>query len=263
MFQTIRNKGGKYIRGFVERRDKKKINTHPALVSLLTKYGRTSHSTGASHADYLALYSYIKTHKPKEVLECGTGFSTVVIAQALKENEEESGIMGHLVSMEENEKYYQDALRSLPEQFKNDSCVQIVCSPAVEDTYQVFRGIRYREIPKRPYDFVFVDGPDYVLPRGESLLAYDLDFLRLVEKSNHPMSAFIDTRTDTSYMYSLLFPNHFVYDHVRGTGIVRNVTKNDLIQDLIKEKKVVARVLARGGRHMQRPKLSKLFFGNY
>jgi predicted O-methyltransferase YrrM len=249
------------LENLVEKSSRAKIERHPVINKLLKKYKERSPSTGCSYTDYFALYRYIRRHKPREVLECGTGFSTVIIAQALKENELDYGIQGHLVSMEEDAAYFQSALNSLPDEIKNSKRVKIVLSPAVEDAYEIFNGVRYTNIPKRNYDFVFIDGPNYIEPRPQYLLPYNLDFLRLVEKSSQPISAFVDTRRDTSYMYSLLFQDKFAYDIIRGIGIISSVTKNDLTHDLIKGKHLVARSLK--GRFMKHPNIIKMLIGNH
>ena len=49
--------------------------------------------TGASYSDYLTLYEQVKSFKPKEILECGTGITTVVLAQALLENARETAVI--------------------------------------------------------------------------------------------------------------------------------------------------------------------------
>jgi tRNA A58 N-methylase Trm61 len=82
------------------------------------------------------------------VLELGTGASTVVIAQALLEND-----VGRVTSMEESEDWYIHARQNLPSGLP----VDIVLSSTVEDCFSIFRGIRHRDIPDRSYDFVFVD----------------------------------------------------------------------------------------------------------
>lgn len=114
MHKPFRYQFAGYLANKIERRAEQQIKRHAVLCGYLEHYRRTSPSPGCSYADYSLLYRYVKNHKPREVLECGTGFSTVVILQALRENEEEYGIKGRLVSMEENRDYYEAAVKSLP-----------------------------------------------------------------------------------------------------------------------------------------------------
>jgi hypothetical protein len=231
MLKPFRYVLDKFFSTRIEVRAKRLIKNNKSLRSYLEYYKSRSPSTGCSYADYLAIYNYVKKHKPKEVLECGTGFSTLVIAQALKENEEEYGIRGHLVSMEESEKYYGAALKSLPPDLKNDSRLEIVLSPVIEDSHGFFHGVLYKEIPPRKYDFVFVDGPS---PTAgfTAARAINLDFVKLVSESDHYIGALIDSRKCTCLMYSLLFPNKFSYDYLRDIGIVTPVNKYDLADDV-------------------------------
>src|SRR3546814_15369311 len=56
-----------------------------------------------SYSDYLTLYEQVRAHRPREILECGTGISTVVLAQALRENAAEIGqAPGRVTSMEDD-----------------------------------------------------------------------------------------------------------------------------------------------------------------
>jgi len=65
------------------------LKRHPKLWKGLVKYTEKTGSAGCSMMDYYALYKQIRNIKPLEVLECGTGVSTLVIAHALMENERE------------------------------------------------------------------------------------------------------------------------------------------------------------------------------
>ncbi len=240
----------------IEERAKRWVESNTTLRDHLEYYRRTSPSTGCSYSDYLSLYKYVRKYKPLEVLECGTGFSTVIITQALKENEADGGSHNwRLVSMEQSAKYYDAAMKSLPPILKNDARLEIVLSEAVEDTYEFFRGVRYNEVPKRAYDFVFVDGPDLMMHPDKQPLTFNYDFVKLVSESDHPIGAFIDTRVSTCFVYSLLFPNKFKYDYLRWLGIVEPVTKNDLSTGI----KIVSRAMAK--RQFRRPSIWQLITG--
>lgn len=254
---SIRHSLGSFIRRYIEDRAERIIKSRPLLKKYLEDYARTSSSTGCGYSDYLLLYNWIRDHKPQEVLECGTGFSTVVLAAALKENEKEYGIPWRLVSMEENKEYYDMACRSFPQELKNDSRVEIILSPAVEDTYEFFRGVRYKDIPKRSYDFIFVDGPNFMTDPKKHPLTFNFDLVDIVRQSEKPVSAIIDTRTSTCFVYSLLFPEKFRYDYLRKVGVVYFVTKNDLAD----ARKIVANAMSRHA--FRRPPLGALLRGRY
>lgn len=210
---------------FLEERAKKELQSHALLWNALAAYREKSPSTGCSFSDFLILYTYVRQHKPKEILECGTGVSTIILAHALLENEKETGIAGRVTSMEENEGYYKSAVPLLPPHLTR--YIDMVLSPTVEDVYGVFRGIRYADIPDRPYDFVFVDGPDTC---GQTKVQHtsDLDFIKIVSQSDMPVCGVVDQRIGTCLVYHALFGEKFRYDYVRKMGFVGPCTRHDL-----------------------------------
>jgi len=188
-----------------------------AAWSPLQEYLTRTRSTGCSYIDYWQLYRAIRRHRPREVLELGTGASTVVIAQALLEN----GV-GRVTSMEESEDWYIHARQNLPSGLP----VDIALSSTVEDCFSIFRGIRYRDIPDRSYDFVFVDGPSYRTGKGE--ITFDFDLIRIVERSQGPVRAIIDKRVSTCFVMQRVLPGKVRYVRHLGLGFVDPVTSADL-----------------------------------
>ena len=67
----------RWIGDVIEKRAKR-ILRETNVWEPLQAYLAESPSTGCSYSDYLLLYKYIREKKPKHVLECGTGVSTVV-----------------------------------------------------------------------------------------------------------------------------------------------------------------------------------------
>jgi len=201
------------------------IQSNTELWTTLSAYLQKSNSTGCNFIDYAALYRHIRTKKPSLILECGTGVSTVVMAQALVENARE-GVEGRIVSMEEIEKYYDLAKSILPAQYA--SLVDIRLSPVVEDSFSLFRGVRYRDVPKLDYDFVFVDGPNYVAP-SDKMVTFDFDFIHAVRNSSKPVSAIIDKRVSSCYVFQKVFgPGKVRYDGIRHLGFCTDCTAADL-----------------------------------
>lgn len=210
----------------VERQAEKTIKGLP-LWPLLKTYLDRSASTGCSFSDYLVLYNYVREHKPREVLECGTGASSVVLAHALFENHRQYGIKGRVASMEEHRRYHETAVTLFPVELREYA--EIFLSPAVEVTRDFFRGARYKEVPKRQYDFVFVDGPDFMTNPKFSPMAFDYDLVDVIAQSDTPVSAIVDTRTSTCFVYHLLFGDKFRYDYIRKLGFLEPCTKQDLL----------------------------------
>ena len=210
----------------LERQAQGKIREQTALSAVLDSFIEKTQASGASYADYLMLYTYVRTRKPKEILECGTGVTTVVMAQALHDNEKE-GVRGRLTSMEDIKNYYENALSSFPEHLKK--YVDFVYSPKVEDYYHLFRGARYRDVPSdRQYEFVYIDGPK-TSTLSDKQKTFDFDFIRVIEHSEIPVFAFVDTRMSTCWaLKHLLKEGKVRFDYVNQVGIIGPCTKDDL-----------------------------------
>tara|TARA_B100001123_G_scaffold428076_1_gene544467 strand:- start:674 stop:1468 length:795 start_codon:yes stop_codon:yes gene_type:complete len=189
------------IRRFMELYARIYLKRHSELWKELVQYQKKTGSTGCNLTDYYVLYRRIRKLMPTEVLECGTGTSTLVIAHALMENEKETGRQGRVTSMEEEIEYADMAKKLLPDVYRDK--VEIVFSPTIEDCYSMFRGIRYQDVPKREYDFVFVDGPKYVSPH-DNHMNFDFDYLHILRNSNIPVDGLIDQRVSTVFVLQQL-----------------------------------------------------------
>ena len=203
------------------------IKKNSGLWDDLNEYIKKSKSTGCNFSDYWELYKFVRNKKPKEILECGTGVSTIVMAYALLENKKE-GYAGRITSLEENEEYYNMAKKLVPEKMK--VCVEIVFSTRKEDYYSIFRGVRYSDVPDRPYDFVFVDGPNYVAP-SDGMVTFDFDYIDIVRKADHPVYGIIDKRVSTCYVLQKIFGlDKIKYNSITHLGFLGPCTKYDLKQ---------------------------------
>ena len=67
------------------------LRANASLWDLMTRAAAGTAVKGASFLDYLTLYEQVRAFRPREVLKCGTGISTVVLAYALMENAREDG----------------------------------------------------------------------------------------------------------------------------------------------------------------------------
>ena len=205
----------------------RELRRNTALWQTLTAYLEKSTSTGVGYNDYLALYTHVRTHRPKEILECGTGVSTVVLAHALMENERETGIHGRVTSMEDKAEWLKVAEELLPEALA--PYVDLVLSPRVEDGWYIFRGVRYERLPDRAYEFVFVDGPDFHALSDEQL-TFNFDLIRVVQRSDIPVYALVDDRLSSSFVYQKVFgPEKARYSTRHRLCFIGPVTRRDLL----------------------------------
>lgn len=209
------------------RRAKKALEKNTELWRLMTEAAAGTAVTGASYSDYLTLYEQVKTFKPKEILECGTGITTIVLAQALLENARENGGKpGRVTSMEDDRAWFEVAGSRLPADVA--PVVDLVHSPKVDGFYKCFRGVMYETLPDRPYDFIFSDGPDRHSPvNGDKL--FNLDLINVVRRSEHPVRAVVDNHYLTFYILQKVFGVELArYSVSHKLMFVGPVTKDDV-----------------------------------
>lgn len=209
------------------------------LTDLIARAGSALDSTGADASDYALLHSFIRHRKPQYVLECGTGLTTWVIADALKKNVEESqhsASVPIVVSMEDNDAWFDQADRCLPAEFR--PYVQLIKSGRVYDHYSIIFGVRYAEIPDYPYELMWVDGP--VARYTSSEFSWEtedyehiaiLDLVRLLQRRNLTLTVLIDNLKRTQMAYACLFKQGTIkcYTHWSNVGVLDSVTANDLV----------------------------------
>ncbi|MGI9381437.1 MAG: class I SAM-dependent methyltransferase [Methyloligellaceae bacterium] len=202
------------------------LRSAPHLWRAIEDYKKVSDVTGASMSDYRTLYEQVREHKPREILELGTGFSSVILAHALMENEKEGAPKGRITSMEEHEGWFEKASEVLPENVRDH--VEIIHSPKVDGFYKIFRGVQYREIPDRDYDFVFSDGPErHSTINGDKL--FDLDLVQIVRRSEKPVRAVVDNHYLTFYVLQKVFGTELArYSVSHRLMFVGPVTKHDV-----------------------------------
>lgn len=214
MIREIKKIVSKRIIHFLEKRARRKLKQDKNLWSFLSTID--AKSTGCSMNDYWVLYSYILREKPVEVLELGSGISTVVMAHALQKNGS-----GNITSMEESEQYAALTIQMIPVNLR--SCVTVIFSESIEKRKGLFVGKGYKSIPNRPYDFVFVDGPHY-----DRETSYGVDLLDIIARAEKPLSAIIDSRAGSCVVYNLFLKPKFYFDYFQNIGFVKKVTRKDL-----------------------------------
>lgn len=214
------------LTSLTERFYRAKLKSDKGLWDEIQAYQNKTKSTGAKYATLYHVYHSILRLKPRGIVECGTGLSTVVICKAIEEIQKtDPAYKPSFVSLESEEFYWKHALDLLPPKFQ--PVVEIRLSGLAEDVFSMFRGVRYDAIPAGPYDFVFVDGPSYKTEQGG--LSFCFDLLKYIEMSETPVHAVIDTRVSTVFVLQRLLGKTLVrYNDITRVGIVDGATKNDL-----------------------------------
>lgn len=227
LLKMVRNRILIERRRILERWAEWNIKKRRVLWSNLQEYLSKSKSTGCGYIDYWYLYKYVIDKKPVEILECGTGVTTLIMATALSDLEAEGFKAGRVTSMDSQEKYLDMSRELLPESLQK--YVDFKCSDLMQDFFSIYRGIRYKDIPNRDYDFVFIDGPDYKSP-SDGTLTFDFDFLYLLQNTIHPIAGMVDKRLSTCYvLQQLLGTDRVRYDAVAHLGFIKPSTKENLI----------------------------------
>lgn len=226
MINQIKNKIFIVRRKLLQVLAKSQLSANKQLWSALVEYITQSSSTGCNHTDYLVLYKQIRQKKPQEVLELGTGVSTLVIAHALYENAVETGTYGRVTSMEESSEWLEMSRALLPDKYR--TCVDFCLSGTVEDKFSLYRGVRYEVVPERKYDYVFIDGPSTKSPL-DGTPTFDFDLLNILRTAERPISGLIDKRVSTCFvLQQILGKEKLRYDPILHLGFITNCSKNDL-----------------------------------
>lgn len=174
-----------------------------------------SKSTGCENSDYYVLHKYILTHKPKKVLEFGSGLSSIFIAHALNE------IGGHLITFEAVDKYYRDFIEIIPNELRH--CITPILANSIEADFCGIRGVRFDcDLPDN-VDLVFVDGPTETLADGNKGAC--LDFLFYLQRYPSDMiTSIIDRKFSSLVAYQALLPKGKVYyDPIYDLGFISNI----------------------------------------
>jgi len=126
--------------------------------------------------DLARLYNLIRERKPFQVLEFGSGFSTIVMAFALKQNwEDYSGLTSNhagmkfeqpfMVSVESSEKWMENTrFKIIKAGLESFSKIAFSRVSIAEHQGQVCHF--YKELPDIVPDFVYLDGPDPLTVEG-------------------------------------------------------------------------------------------------
>jgi len=174
----------------------------PGLLSEIDSYSLKTKSTGTKLSTLYRAIKIILKKKPVYILESGTGTSTIALAYTvLYLKRIHPNYDCQIISMESINEWYQMAHKLLPNKYK--SIVQIILGEREIYNYSIFRGYSHSNIPKKPYDFILLDGPSYHDENGSST-NMDAIKIRLISDKNY-ISCVIDTRVSTVFMMQKIF----------------------------------------------------------
>lgn len=178
------------------------FRTVPGLRSAIENYTNLTNSTGTKYPTLYRAVRIIMSKMPNNILESGTGTSTIVLAHTiLYLKSRYPNYNCKIISMESLEDYYNLAVRILPDCYKD--VVEIILGSREEYSYSLFRGYIHSNIPTLNYDLVFLDGPNYDDDRGSSC-CMDAIYIRLMSDVNY-LYVVIDTRVTSVFMMQNIF----------------------------------------------------------
>lgn len=176
MRKVLQKLGNRYCRWRLER-------ALPGIGQELQAYAKGSATTGTQPITMWLAVRTILRHKPRRILESGTGSSTLILAAAVKRlRAADPGYDGRIISMESVAEWFDTAQASLPDQCRD--VVDIILGPREKFEMAMFRGYVHGNIPAEDYDFVLLDGPKFWDERG---LAFCADVFRAMELSKAPV----------------------------------------------------------------------------
>lgn len=125
-------------------------------------------------ADLWFLYQSVRSRQPRYILEFGSGCSTIILAQALLDNQGGSPkSRGFLYTLEADPYWADVTIKSIPPHLRG--LIEILHSPLLEVEYQGTDAFRYSEIPDVVPDFAYLDGPALTPDRRVAVDLLDIE----------------------------------------------------------------------------------------
>jgi hypothetical protein len=112
-------------------------------------------------ADALAIYEAVTRRKPLRILELGPGTSSAVIGLAIAQvQKSDPDYSPRFIAIEENEKWLSYHETKFPPALRGK--VKMIHRPSTGASLHSVPVARYSDVPRLPYDFIHVDGPDHL-----------------------------------------------------------------------------------------------------
>lgn len=135
---------------------------------------RPPHAFKIDCVDQWFLYRTVRKRKPHCVLEFGSGFSTVMIAQALWENAQEpNGYRGKIYSLDSEKEWARASAEAMPSHLAG--FWDIAYGPAEETEYAGIPVFRHLGVPDVAPDLIYIDGPALTKKRQVAIDALFLE----------------------------------------------------------------------------------------
>lgn len=142
---------------------------------LLTLLGRRPPSAiPPDFSDLWFLYRVVRRRKPRCILEFGSGCSTLVLAQALFDNQlQSSSSAGFLYSVDADPYWAEVAANSVPPHLK--AVCEVQYSPLLEIEYEGVPAFRHVKVAPITPDLIYLDGPALTPERQVAVDPLDME----------------------------------------------------------------------------------------
>jgi len=168
------------------------------------------------YIDLKNLYGLIRERKPKCVVEFGSGFSTIAITLALKENKLKDNVSGRLFSVDGNEDWIKNTEKKINSELKK--FVKFHYSKPIIARYNGQIVSLHDNLPDVSPNFIYLDGPSPLDVVGEKHgLSFKSNSRRIVAadpllyESTAPADFFI--LVDRRYTNSNFLEKNLIYDY--------------------------------------------------
>ena len=196
----------------------KYIKKRENLFKLILESTKKSNSTGVSFSDYRVLYEIIKKHKPKHILELGSGISSLIMAYALKENFLETKVKGLLETYEEDPFYFKQVKNLTTKDLKK--FVNFNLSERETKKILNMKASMYRSVKIKEYELIFIDGPT-LWSKNEKKVgekSFNADILTLLSKiKTPPKFILLDKKIGTMWALKKCLPDtNLDFNFIKG-----------------------------------------------
>ena len=122
-------------------------------------------------ADFLTLISqHCLEHKPKNIVECSSGTSSLVLSRCCQLNKQ-----GHVYSLENGEEFVEQTQKQLDDFLLSDYC-DVIYAPLenMQLAEEAFQWYELNRLPKIEIDMLVIDGPPGFLQKNSRYPALPL-----------------------------------------------------------------------------------------
>jgi hypothetical protein len=194
------------------------LEGQPGLKRDLRLARKFSPSTGCNAFELAQLHLRARRKSSKNILELGSGVSTLVLAHACWLNNRR-GVGARVISMEESPLFAAATMKFIPAYLR--PFLLVITSKVVTQRDGDWTGFSYEARPRGTPDFVFIDGPQ--LPdNGVNSLFYDSDVEQIAQDATRPFVALLDGRNSTKVklaetgLFSIRPGKHFTKYFFKG-----------------------------------------------